>query len=194
MAKSKDNMVMQGASGRIGRNLVFRQRGDVTIIAKAPRIKENRVLTAKQQVVQNRFYDATQYAKSVMQDEDLKAEYARKAVKNQSAYNVAFKDYFDDPKLHRVDDKYYLGEVGNTISFHVKDVMVLQSLSVAILDEQDVLIESGAAVLKDKSESEWVYTATEQNPNYLKSKYSVTMIDRPNKMVTETRDSGADLL
>ncbi|MFD2556018.1 hypothetical protein [Sphingobacterium tabacisoli] len=190
MAKSKDNVVMQGASGRIGRNLVFRQRGDQTIIAKTPRIPADRVMTAKQVAVQHKFYDATQYAKSVMLDDDLKAEYKSKANVNQSAYNLAFRDYFKDPELRRVDDRAYEGEVGNKISFLVRDVMVLQSLSVEILDDQDAVIESGAAVLKDNSDSEWLYTATVQNPDYMNCKYRVTMVDRPNKVVTVTRDFG----
>lgn len=190
MAKSKDNIVMQGASGRIGRNLVFRQRGDQTIIAKTPRIAADRVMTAKQVAVQYKFYDATQYAKSVMLDDDLKAEYKSKANVNQSAYNVAFKDYFTDPEVRRVDDRAYGGEVGDKISFHVKDIMVLRSLNVEILDAQDVIIESGEAVLKDKSDSEWVYTATAQNLDYSDCKYRITMLDKPNKMVTETRAFG----
>ncbi|SKB64998.1 hypothetical protein SAMN05660841_01692 [Sphingobacterium nematocida] len=190
MAKSRDNIVMQGASGRIGRNLVFRQRGDQTIISKTPRIPTDRVMTAKQVAVQYKFYDATQYAKSVMLDDDLKAEYKRKANVNQSAYNVAFKDYFTDPEIRRVDDRAYEGEVGDKISFHVKDVMVLRSLSVEILDSQGDVLESAAAVLKDRSDSEWVYTATVQNPDFLDSKYRVTMVDKPNKVVTETRDFG----
>lgn len=190
MAKSKDNVVMQGASGRIGRNLVFRQRGDQTIIAKTPRITTDRVMTAKQIAVQHRFYDATQYAKSVMLDEDLKAEYKAKANVNQSAYNVAFKDYFADPEVRRVDDRAYEGEVGDKISFHVKDVMVLRSLSVEILDSEDAVIESGAAVLKDRSETEWVYTTTTQNPDFMDAKYRVTMVDKPNKVVTVTRSFG----
>ncbi|MBL1409090.1 hypothetical protein [Sphingobacterium faecale] len=190
MAKSKDNVVMQGASGRIGRNLVFRQRGDQTIIAKTPRIPTDRVMTAKQVAVQYKFYDATQYAKSVMLDDDLKAEYKSKTNVNQSAYNLAFRDYFKDPELRRVDDRTYEGEVGNKISFLVKDVMVLRSLSVEILDDQDAVIESGAAVLKDKSDSEWLYTATVQNPDFMNCKYRVTMVDRPNKVVTVTRGFG----
>lgn len=190
MAKSKDNVVMQGASGRIGKNLVFRQRGDQTIIAKTPRIPTDRVMSAKQVAVQYKFYDATQYAKSVMLDDDLKAAYKSKANVNQSAYNVAFKDYFTEPEIRRVDDRAYEGEVGDKINFHVKDVMVLRSLSVEILDAQDTVIESGAAVLKDKSDSEWIYTTTMQNPDYFDCKYRITMVDKPNKVVTESRSYG----
>lgn len=190
MAKSRDNIVMQGASGRIGRNLVFRQRGDQTIIAKPPRIPTDRVMTAKQVAVQYKFYDATQYAKSVMLDDDLKAEYKRKANINQSAYNVAFKDYFTDPEVRRVDDRAYGGEVGDKINIHVKDVMVLRSLSVEILDSQDAVVESGTAVLKDRSDSEWIYTTTVENLDFLNCKYRITMVDKPNKIVTETRDFG----
>lgn len=190
MAKSRDNIVMQGASGRIGRNLVFRQRGDQTIIAKPPRIPTDRVMTAKQVAVQYKFYDATQYAKSVMLDYDLKAEYKRKANINQSAYNVAFKDYFTDPEVRRVDDRAYGGEVGDKINIHVKDVMVLRSLSVEILDSQDAVVESGTAVLKDRSDSEWIYTTTVENLDFLNCKYRITMVDKPNKIVTETRDFG----
>ena len=41
MAKSKDNVVMEGASGKIGRMLVFRQRADQTIIARRAKKQAN---------------------------------------------------------------------------------------------------------------------------------------------------------
>lgn len=188
MAKSKHNEVMQGASGRIGNNLVFRQRGNQTIIAKRPR-KTSGTRTQKQIEVQNRFLDASLYAKSVIQDEQLKAIYQSRATVNQSAYNVAIKDYCRPPEIRKLDDDKYKGEVGDTFTLMVRDVLQVQELQVEILDLDGDLIESGQAV-PDTSFTYWTYTAAEPNPDYETSSYKITMLDTPGHVTVETLEYG----
>src|SRR5690606_5320059 len=144
MAKSKDNVVMQGASGKIGRNLVFRQKGDQTIIARRPReTAAGRPISKDQLNVQQRFLDAALYAKKAIKDEDMKAAYKAKATINQTAYNVAFKDFFTPPTVRRLNDTGYSGQAGDEITFMVRDIMRVTQIEVEILDSSEVLIETG---------------------------------------------------
>ncbi|SKB49762.1 hypothetical protein SAMN05660841_00895 [Sphingobacterium nematocida] len=193
MAKSKDNVVMQGASGKVGRNLVFRQKGDQTIIAKRPRTVTGRVLTDKQLAVQNKFYDASQYAKRAMLDPILKKAYAEKATINQQPYNVAFRDYFNEPTIRKFDDSAYKGLVGDIITIQVKDIMKVTEVSIEILDQADVHIESGLATATDDSNSQWTYEATVANVDYDTAKFKITMLDTPKKITKVQKSYGEDM-
>lgn len=193
MAKSRDNVVMQGASGKVGRNLVFRQKGDQTIIAKRPKTVTGRLLTDKQVAVQNKFYDASQYAKRAMLDPVLKEAYSAKANINQNAYNVAFKDYFNEPTVRKLDDSGYRGVVGEVVTIQVKDIMKVTQVSVEILDQNDVPIESGLATATDGSNSEWIYEATVANVDYATAKFNITMLDTPKKITKVQKGYGEDM-
>ncbi|MDM1296826.1 hypothetical protein HX021_21285 [Sphingobacterium sp. N143] len=180
MAKSRDNVIMQGASGTIGRMLVFRQRGDQTIIARRPKKMENgRVPTDKQIAVQNRFMDASLYARTAILDPDLKAAYQAKANINQSAYNVAFKDFFTAPVIRRWDDSGYQGNAVDQITLMVKDVMAVVKVQVQILDQNDTVIETGLAQDMDGIGVSWMYQVQEDNPGFEQAKYRVTLTDTP---------------
>lgn len=192
MAKSRDNMVMQGASGKVGRNLVFRQKGDQTIIAKAPRQVKGRVLSEKQIKVQNKFYDASQYARRAMLDPLLKSAYAEKATINQQPYNVAFKDYFHVPTIRKLDDRMYTGQVGDIITIQVKDIMKVTEVNIEILDQNDIQIETGLATPTDSTNSEWIYEATVEHADYANTKFNITMLDTPKKITTVQKSFAED--
>lgn len=194
MAKSKDNVVMQGASGKIGRNLVFRQKGDQTIIARRPReTSSGRPISEDQLKVQQRFLDASLYAKKAIKDEELKAAYKAKANINQTAYNVAFKDYFTPPTVRRLNDAGYSGQAGEEIIFMVRDIMRVTEIEVEILDSSEMIIETGMAVPLDDDNIEWQYTTTVENPNYTECVYRITMLDTPRNITTVIKAYGEDM-
>lgn len=193
MAKSKNNEVMQGASGKIGRNLVFRQRGDQTVIARRARVSdEGRSLSDKQVRAQNRFADAVLYAKKAVRNEELKAAYQSRATVNQSAFNVAFKDFMTPPQVRRLDDRSYMGVVGDKITFFVKDVLKVTDIQLEILDENGTLVESGPALAMDEDHVEWSYTATVDYPEFEQATYRIAMLDTPKNTTVVTKAYGED--
>lgn len=193
MAKSRDNVVMQGASGKVGRNLVFRQRGDQTIIAKRPRVTAGgREVTEKQQQVQNRFLNASLYAKQAIQDPELKAAYSRKATVNQTAYNVAFKDFFARPEVRLLNDSGYLGNVGDEITFLVRDILKVTAIEFEILDQDDTVVEVGQAEPTDEENTGWKYTASTENIDYTNAIYRITMLDTPKNTTEVMKAYGED--
>ncbi|MBL1411008.1 hypothetical protein [Sphingobacterium faecale] len=194
MAKSKDNLIMQGTSGRVGRNLVFRLKGDQTIIAKRARQKTNREYSSDQQSVMNKFTRAALYAKAAIQDPQLKQAYQAKANVNQTAYNVAFRDYLVKPYVALLDDMGYQGNAGEKISLLIKDVLQVVNVKIEVLNANDVVVESGAATVAplDTTNTHWNYTMTEENPDYENSKYRITLTDTPGKKAVEIKDYGED--
>ncbi len=194
MAKSKDNLIMQGTSGRVGRNLVFRLKGDQTIIAKRARQKANREYTSDQRAVMNKFTRAALYAKAAIQDPQLKEAYQAKANINQTAYNVAFRDYLVKPYVALLDDTEYKGNTGESISLLIKDVLKVVDVKVELLGPNDTVIESGVATVAptDNTSTQWKYTMTEDNPDYENSKYRITLTDTPGKKTVEIKDYGED--
>jgi len=179
MAKSRNNVVMRGASGKVGNMLVFRQKAGSTIIADVPKIDPDRVPTDDQLTVQERFTDAAFYAKRAISDPDLKERYQQKAKPGQSAYNVAFKDYLTDPEIRRVFTDSYMGAIGDEIVIRVRDVLEVRQVHVDIVDGNGVAIEDGLAVATDETATEWIYTATAPNETLTGSAVTVTIVNTP---------------
>lgn len=178
MAVNKQNVVVEGSSGKIGKTLVFRQRGGVTIMSKNPVLREDYVPTEDQVTQRFLFMEAAWYAKGAISNPVLKAEYKAKAKPNQSAYNIAFKDYTTAPILHSVNYSAYTGAIGTKISCRITDVLAVVSVKVTLREDDGTLIEEGMAVQSDLK-LDWVYTATVAHTPIAGTKIFVEMIDTP---------------
>ena len=77
MAKIKDNLAMQGISGKLGNQVVYRRVGDKIIVVAKPRRKPTTHPTLISQ--NNRFRLASTYAKNALQDPVLKDLYTAEA-------------------------------------------------------------------------------------------------------------------
>ena len=157
MAKVRKNLVIQGLSGSLGEQLVIRHdRAGRTIVAVSPSFDPNRTFTSEQLQVQERFRQATAYAKAA-QEEDVYVEKADgKAV---SAYNVAVADWFHAPEILEVDLSAWDGVQGQVIRVKVMDDVQVTQVNVVITDEQGDAIEQGVA--NHEGGLWWSYTTTE---------------------------------
>ncbi|SFU54297.1 hypothetical protein SAMN05216480_106168 [Pustulibacterium marinum] len=160
MAINKDNIIVEGASGKFGKKLVFRQRGVLTIMSKAPK-KTTKAPTTAQIEQRELFGEASIYAKSVIANPELKAIYQAKATGNQSAYNVAFKDYLTAPTCE-FELSGYTGAIGDIIKLKIKDVIEVTNAVVSMYDAEGVLLEEGNAIQQDNL-LWWNYTTTTEN-------------------------------
>ncbi|RWU10571.1 hypothetical protein [Pedobacter chitinilyticus] len=183
MAISKNNPIVDGASGRFGNNLVFRKRGNRTVMAVRPSVSE-RVPTEDQMTQRFLFMEASFYAKSVLENPVLKAAYQAKAKEGQSAYNVAFKDYLTAPILHKLDWSKYTGELGSTLTGRITDVLAVTTVKMSLFDVNDVLIEEGLAV-QSELKLDWVYTATVAHTPVVGTRILVQMTDTPGNVYVE---------
>ncbi len=177
MAVNRNNPVVEGASGRFGNTLVFRQRGRVTIMATRP-TRTTHVATEEQMNRRFLFMEACLYATSVLEDPVKKAAYQAKAKPNQSAYNVAFKDFLVAPILHLVDWSKYRGAIGDLITCRITDVLAVVDVRLSLYDVDGVLIEEGPAV-QANLKLDWVYTATVAHTPIAGMRVVVEMTDTP---------------
>ena len=161
MAKIAKNIVMHGASGKLGDQIVIRQRGGKMILSQAPgpRTKEP---SEEQKAHHRRFQQAVLYARMQMADAETKAEYAAKADKLKNAYNVAVADFFNAPNIDEIDVSQYHGAVGDSIRIRVTDDFKVQQVNVAIYNGDGTLVEAGDAV-QQVNEIDWIYNASVVN-------------------------------
>lgn len=175
MAVNKNNVVIEGLSGKVGKQLVFSQRNGHTIVSKAPAKRSK--IAPSQQVQMDKFAKAVRYAKSALEDADLKQSYAEAGKKyNLSAYNMAISDFLKPAVIDAVSIDAYNGTVGSTITAKVSDNFKLTKVGVRIESSAGTTIEQGNATLKD---GQWVYAATVANGAVSGGKIEVTATDTP---------------
>lgn len=156
--------------------MVFKQVNGKTIVAKRP-TKTTRTPTADQLLVQEKFKNAAAYAKASIDDELRKERYGLKAGRGKSAYNVAFADYFNAPKLSDLDVSQYNGQAGNTITVRAIDDFEVQQVQVQIL-VNELVIESGLASIMPNG-LDWQYIAQVANGTLIGAKIVVEANDLP---------------
>ena len=149
MATTKNNVIVKGASGKFGKQIVFSQRAGKTIMSKPP--LRTAPPTQKQKEQQAKFAQAATYAKNALLDPSLKADYTTEAKKRQdvSAYNMAMTDYLRPPVITN---------------------------KVQIEDADESPVEQGNATL---IEGKWTYTTTATNASTAGDKIIITATDRP---------------
>lgn len=183
MAVNRNNPIVDGASGRFGNTLVFRRRGNLTIMATRPK-PSGKAPTTDQMNRRFSFIEASAYAVSAIADPLVKQEYEAKAKGNQTAYNVAFKDFLTAPILHQLDYSKYTGAVGDVLTARITDVLAVISVKVSLYDTGGNLIEEGAAV-QSTLKLDWIYTATVAHTPISGMRIVVEMTDTPLNVYSE---------
>lgn len=174
MARTINNTITHGVSGKFGDQIVFRQVNGKTLMCKSP-IGRGKT-SAKQEQQQEKFKKASQYAKQALEDPVLSAEYALEAKRRKglSAYNVAVADYLTSPTIEQVDISAYTGNVGEKIKVQAYDDYKVKSVKVYIHTSSSSLVEEGSAT---EQGIEWIYTTQTTNTNLSGSKITVKVTD-----------------
>ncbi len=179
MSKVNENLLVRGARGNVGKQFVYRKRGNDTIIARMPTINKDAVPTDKQTQTRDLFSDATSYASGVLASPDLKKEYEKKLTPGKTAYNLAVRDYLKPPVVKKIDVSNYKGTVGSVIVVNAKDDFRVVQVKVSVHSSTGVLVEEGNAILDPVKRRLWNYTATQNNATPTGSVISATATDRP---------------
>src|SRR5215210_1772956 len=177
MAKQKNNIIMRSTRGMVGGQIVFKRRAGKGYVSAAPEVNENRKPTADQQTAQDKFAASITYAKLAIRDAAVKAAYKAVALRNQSAFNVAFQDASYAPKVIALITNGYIGAAGNSIVVRATDDFKVDSVIVSIRNSNDEVIEEGPAVLSN--DDLWIYTVTQSNLNIAGTKIKATAFDIP---------------
>jgi hypothetical protein len=161
MAKVRKNIIIEGISGKLGGQLVFRNLKDGrTIVATVPDFS-NRVLSTQQKAHHSKVKAAAAYAKIAQFSEPLYAQ--RKEGTALTAYNIAFGDYFHPPVIHEIKRE------GARLRIHATDNVLVTVVTVTIFGADGKVLEKGGAV---KGDADWWEYAPQET----------------GKMVVEARD------
>jgi hypothetical protein len=136
MAKVKDNILLNGVSGKLG-NIVIRHMVDgSTRICKKPNFSE-RKFSQGQKDHQERFRNATDYARGAAKTQPIYAELAKGTTKN--AYNWALSDWFKPPVIHRIERQ------EGKIRVRASDNVKVTKVRIQVLDSDGNVLEQGEA-------------------------------------------------
>ena len=163
----------------MGKQYVYKQRGDNTHMAKMPRINKNLVATERQVKVRDLFAEGALYAQGVVSSPELKKEYAKKAPAGKTAYNMAFRDFLKAPVVKSIDASKYNGTPGTPIVIKAKDDFRVASVMVSIHSATGTLIEQGEATLNPINRNQWIYSTVQSNTSITGSIISATARDLP---------------
>src|SRR5512140_3860354 len=100
MAKVSPNVIMQGISGKLGKDLVFRRMPNGEIWVQTKPDFSRRVLSAEQKAHHARLKAAAAYARTAARSNPIYAELAAGTMK--TAYNLALADWFNLPVIQRI--------------------------------------------------------------------------------------------
>ena len=176
MAESKNNYVMFGMSGKLGKLLIFRQRGGKTFATAVP--TRTGAFTEEQLEIQSKFKEAAAWARGILKSPEDRKFYSSLATGGQSAFNMAIADWFTDPEIKEIDTMGYTGAVGSVIKIWVADIVKVQSVKVSITTTSGTLLEEGSAVF-DADSQQWIYTAVQNNATTAGSIIKATATDKP---------------
>jgi hypothetical protein len=158
MSKSKENLLTKTYGGKLGNQLVLRTRGDVSILAKRPK-KSSNPITSKVAKVRRNFKLASIWAKNALLDPAVRADYMARIKGNESAYNLAMRNFLKPPVVDTIDASGYHGQKGERIKVVALDDFKVTGLDVKITGPNGTLIEEGSCQ-EDAENLCWIYTAT----------------------------------
>jgi hypothetical protein len=177
MSKSSQNVITKTYSGKLGNQVVFRNRNGKSILCALPK-PTTKPPTAGQISFRNMFLKATIYAKAMLAVPAMKEKYAAKAINGKSAYNVAVADYIKPPVVDNIDASEYTGAVDDKIIIDASDCFEVKKVHVAIADNAGTIIEEGNCI-QDAMNLFWVYTTTVAHPVIAGLKVTATATDNP---------------
>lgn len=177
MARSKNNPLLKGMSGPIGRTIIIKNYKDGRqVIANVP--KEREKTSSKQKENEQKFKKGNTYAKHKMKIPAIAEQYNRRAKgTSRNGYNLAVKDYSHAPEIKSIEGEEYSGRPGTIIRIRATDDFKVVSVTVKITVGKKV-IEQGEAIPRGKR-GLWRYTTTVKNVKVKASVITAEATDMP---------------
>ncbi|XOV92237.1 MAG: hypothetical protein ACFHWX_18760 [Bacteroidota bacterium] len=162
MTKLSKNLFLQGASGMLGSQLVYRQVNGQILVSSRP---VGRGKGSEAQKRQNmRFKYATAFAKNAIADDVLGPIYAAGVARipnHNNAYILAMTDYLRAPEIG--DLILPSGASGTRVLVEAYEDPQLSRVEFDIISEDERVISSGEATLTDNG-IQWEFTLTRNIP------------------------------
>jgi hypothetical protein len=152
MAIVRNNPLLKGISGSIGKRITFRQLGGQTVMSKY-RGPSSVPPTDAQLSVRGRFAKAVAYARKAKKDEILVPLYQAAASAGHSAYHLALRDALSAPIISQIICNHHTGAI--TIS--ATDIIQVHTVTLSICNAEGILLEEGPAS-RQAGTDEWTYS------------------------------------
>jgi len=160
MATFKKNALTKGASGSFGDEFVFRQVDGKTIMASLP--TRSGKTSEAQAEARKKFLNASLYAKTVLANPGLKAEYTMIAQRKHfrgGATVAAMTDYLTSTQLALAYAHQFDSSIGFPITLVLVDNYKGREMTVSISNKDGTITESGKANFTF-GDSAWSYITT----------------------------------
>ncbi len=97
MARVKNNIIMQGISGKFNDRMVYKVYGDKTFLTQYPDMSKVK-FTDNQKAEQDIFAEAVYFAKSIIYDPEKKAAFKATLEPGRKVFNAAISAYLKEHK------------------------------------------------------------------------------------------------
>jgi len=157
MLKSKKGLT-GNYSGIFGNEVLLKGRNGKVVLT-VPVSRPARKSSASQLDAQDKFREAVQYARMVLQDPELAAIYHNRTPRKKSVYLKALSEYMTPLEDLQLDTSDYLGKPGDTIIVRGRDLSKVTRVSFLITSGNGLPVESGDGSLS-QYKRQFQYTAT----------------------------------
>jgi hypothetical protein len=159
MAKVKNNLVLHGLSGMLGRQVVIRRaKNGQYVVSAAPRRRSSPLSEAQKAHIEL-FRRAIVYARGASAVPEYETAAAARGLTSR---NVAIADFLHPPEIKALDLSGYHGDRGQPVVVIATDDVKVKSVRVRISAEDGTSIEQGAAIVSDSDATHWTYTTTKK--------------------------------
>lgn len=135
MAMVKKGAMMDGMRGRVG-DLVFRVRGDQTIVSCRPRRRKRMGPRSRDlERTLSRFRKAVRFAREARNQHAFRS--LSRLLGGYSPYHVAVQDYLSDPTIETVDAS-RIGPAGGELVIRVSERVAVRSVRVRLLAPKEI--------------------------------------------------------
>ena len=176
MARVKQNALVKGLSGKIGKSFVFKTYGNVTIVSAYPDMSKVK-LSAKQKKENKKFKEAMVWAKSQMSDPESKAIYKARATGMQKPHNLAIADFYHPPVIGNCEVSISQPGKADQISIEAQDDFMVVKVEVEIKGKDGKQFEIGYA--QEIRENRWQYVVQRVYPSADGLSIIIRAYDRP---------------
>jgi hypothetical protein len=160
MATLKLNAFMNALHGAIG-DLVVVGKGDNLYVQR--RARKRPPPTGAQEAQIGRFALASRWARTALADPAVKAAYQAACRGNQTAHNLAIKDFLHPPAVASIAVAGYHGQPGDSVRIVATDDFKVTRVLVQVRRMDGDLLEEGAATSSGTDHS-WLYRCQTEVP------------------------------
>ncbi|RYU82147.1 hypothetical protein [Hymenobacter persicinus] len=178
MAKVRNNLLLQGLSGTLGKQLTFRQVGNDTIVSMAP-AKSEKPRSPRQLARQALFAEANCYARAQAANPATQARFAGRPHKPHGGlHTMLVADFLCPPTVQALDLTGYSGEPGQLLYVTATDNYGVAGVHVSLTDATGRAVEEGPAA-PGPDVTQWCYCTTTRVPVLSGLRITATATDYP---------------